>query len=74
MGISVDQEECLQTFLQQARKHERPIILLEGTRKVPENEVNRLHDLATLLADSLPAAVFRSGNAQGSDSYFLVHS
>lgn len=71
MGISVDQEGGLQSFLQEALKRERPIILLEGTRKVPDKEVNRLHGLAALLATSLPAAVFRSGNAQGSDSYFF---
>ena len=59
------------SFLQEARKRERPIILLEGTRKVPDEEVKGLHDLATFLSSSLPTAVFRSGNAQGSDSYFF---
>lgn len=71
MAGSLGQSEDLQQFLEQARKHKRPVILLEGTRKVPGNEVTRLHDLATYLASALPAAVFRSGNAQGSDTYFF---
>lgn len=71
MRISPDQTEGRQGFLQEARKRDRPIILLEGTRKVPESEVKRLHDLAAFLASSLPNAVFRSGNAQGSDSHFF---
>jgi len=71
MAVSLEQEKGLQQFLKQAKKHKRPVILLEGTRKVPENEVKRLYDLAAFLADSLPNAVFRSGNAQGSDSYFF---
>lgn len=71
MRISPEQGEGLPCFLQEARKRDRPVILLEGTRKVPDGEVKRLHDLATLLASSLPNAVFRSGNAQGSDSHFF---
>jgi hypothetical protein len=69
--ISLDQREDLQNFLDEARKRERPIILLEGTRKVPDSDVKRLQSLATFLASSLPTAIFRSGNAQGSDSYFF---
>ncbi|MDP2105679.1 MAG: hypothetical protein Q8J76_06760, partial [Desulfobulbaceae bacterium] len=38
---------------------------------MPDSDIKRLHDLATFLASSLPTAIFRSGNAQGSDSYFF---
>lgn len=49
----------------------KPVILLEGARKVPDHDIHRLRDLATLLAATLPKAVFRSGNAQGADSLFF---
>lgn len=71
MRISPDQRDGLQRFLDKARKRERPVILLEGTRKVPDGDVKLLPDLASFLAASLPLAIFRSGNAQGSDSYFF---
>ena len=60
-----------QQFLKQARKSKRPVVLLEGTRKVPAAATPSLQALAHLLADSLPAAVFRSGNAQGADPLFF---
>jgi len=66
-----DPTEFLECFLHEARKRNRPVILLEGTRKVPDSEINRLHELAAFLASALPSAIFRSGNAQGSDSYFF---
>jgi len=60
-----------QSFLAQACTCKHPVILLEGTRKVPEDAAQRLHALAAFLADALPQAVFRSGNAQGADSLFF---
>jgi hypothetical protein len=71
MGIAGERENGLQSFLQEARKCDRPVILLEGTRKVPDKDVGRLSALASILSSSLPNAIFRSGNAQGSDSYFF---
>jgi len=64
-------EPTLSSFLEQARRRRRPVILLEGTRKVPEQAVAALHRLAVLLAEELPKAVFRSGNAEGSDTHFF---
>ena len=58
-------------FFKQAKKKKRPVILLEGTRNVPTTDAPRLHALARLLANELPSAVFRSGNAQGADSLFF---
>lgn len=47
-----------------------PVILLEGTRRVPEALRPRLSKFARLLAEELPHAIFRSGNAEGSDDAF----
>lgn len=47
-----------------------PVILLEGTRRVPEAQRRLLSRFARLLAEALPHAVFRSGNAEGSDDAF----
>lgn len=48
----------------------RPVILLEGTRDLPTGEGRGLSGLAAMLAARLPRAVFRSGNARGSDEAF----
>jgi len=47
-----------------------PVILLEGTRRVPEAQRPLLSQFARQLAQALPHAVFRSGNAEGSDDSF----
>jgi hypothetical protein len=47
-----------------------PVILLEGTRRVPDAQRHLLSRFARLLAEALPHAVFRSGNAEGSDDAF----
>lgn len=48
----------------------QPVILLEGTRDLPEADRPRLVELARLLAKELPRAIFRTGNATGSDTAF----
>jgi hypothetical protein len=60
----------IEKFIQEMMCHTQPVILLEGTRDVPEGDWQRLTDLAEMLARELPHAVFRSGNADGSDSLF----
>ncbi|MFM7604506.1 MAG: hypothetical protein ACKO8Z_04830, partial [Prosthecobacter sp.] len=47
-----------------------PVILLEGTRRVPEAQRPLLSRFARQLAETLPHAIFRSGNAEGSDDAF----
>lgn len=47
-----------------------PIILLEGSRTVEEANKLKLIALGAKLASEFPNAVFRSGNATGSDSFF----
>lgn len=46
------------------------VVLLEGTRKVPDENKTSLIELTTNLATSYPHAIFRSGNAAGSDELF----
>lgn len=45
-----------------------PILLLEGARALPDEKVSHLENLAARLARDFPAAIFRSGNATGSDA------
>ena len=48
----------------------RPVILVEGTRDLPETDAETLAAFSAWLAGSYPNAVFRTGNADGSDSAF----
>lgn len=57
-------------FIQFINEQESPVILLEGTRDVPEKDQEHLTALGALLARELPHAIFRSGNADGSDTLF----
>ena len=51
-------------------RQERPVILLEGTRKLPQLAHAQLQRLAAWLCAEFPRAVFRSGNAEGTDTVF----
>jgi len=48
------------------------VILLEGRRQLPANWAPRLSQLAEQLACAIPHALFRTGNAEGSDSAFAT--
>ena len=48
----------------------RPVILVEGTRDLPDADADTLAAFSAWLAESYPNAVFRTGNADGSDSAF----
>jgi len=61
MGLS----EFIKTYNQAGT-----IILLEGKRNVNEADKPKLEALGRMLAEKLPKATFRSGNADGSDLYF----
>lgn len=52
------------------QEHERPVVLLEGTRALPDEDRARLIALAAMLARTFPRALFRTGNAPGSDEAF----
>jgi len=48
----------------------RPVVLLEGIRALPEADRAAVVALGRLLAVELPGVVFRSGNAEGTDTAF----
>jgi hypothetical protein len=48
-----------------------PVIALIGKRDVPDNEVQTLIEMGRKLAEKLPNAMFRSGNADGADTLFV---
>lgn len=48
----------------------QPVIILEGTRSLPEVDAPLLTSFARELALTFPHALFRSGNAAGSDDAF----
>ena len=49
-----------------------PVILIEGRRSLPEGMAARLEGVGAWLAKTYPRAVFRSGNAEGSDTAFTL--
>ena len=49
-----------------------PVILLEGTRQLPAAKRQALADVGRRLAEAFPQAVFRSGNATGTDEAFAA--
>ena len=57
-------------FLASMRGIDSPVILLEGSRKVSGELAPLLTELGSRLAEALPGAKFRSGNAEGSDTLF----
>jgi len=62
------------TFKDFIANYDKPgaIVLLEGKRKVPEDEKERLIELGKLLTQNTSNMVFRSGNASGADEYFSL--
>ena len=53
-------------------KSDAPVVLLEGTRDLPEQLAASLTALASHLAWAFPRARFRTGNAKGSDEAFAA--
>lgn len=50
----------------------RPVVLLEGTRELPDGTAPVLSAFAERLARAFPHASFRTGNAKGSDEAFAA--
>ena len=48
------------------------VILIEGRRKIPPEAHDQLRDVAAEMARAAPDAIFRSGNAEGSDTAFAA--
>ncbi len=57
-------------LLNALKEQKHPVLLLEGTRNVPEADREHLFRLGEQMARFLPNALFRSGNAPGSDQLF----
>ena len=49
---------------------ERPVVLLEGRRKIAQSDYKLAERFGRMLATRFPRAIFRSGNADGSDQAF----
>ena len=49
-----------------------PVILLEGTRQLPVEKRQSLAGVGRELAEAFPHAIFRSGNAAGTDEAFAA--
>ena len=56
--------------MEKAGLQEQALILLEGTRNVPERDSENLSRLGEQLARLLPESLFRSGNAPCADQAF----
>jgi hypothetical protein len=48
----------------------RPVLLVEGIRDLPESDWDLVVRMGRMLAQRFPTAVFRSGNARGTDTAF----
>ncbi len=59
-----------ETFINYIMGIPQPVVLLEGTREVPKEDISKLTAFARWLAGACPDAIFRSGNAKGSDEAF----
>ena len=57
-------------FSQAIQEARRPVILLEGTRSLARESEPFVEAFAAQLAARFPGAIFRSGNAPGSDQAF----
>jgi hypothetical protein len=66
---SIIKKLSLNDFIKQYDKP-RAIVLLEGKRKVLEEDKPKLEALGALLCSNTKYMLFRSGNAQGADEYF----
>jgi len=55
---------------QHCKLEKSPVILVEGRRSLPEGVAEQLYEVGRQLAEKYPQAIFRSGNAEGSDASF----
>ena len=57
-------------FIQATLKDEAPVVLLEGIRALPEEDRAKVVAAGRELAEQMPGVLFRSGNAEGTDTAF----
>ncbi len=61
---------AFEQFCQLLAERERPVVLLEGTRDLPDADSPILILFGQFVAETFPLAIFRTGNAKGSDEAF----
>ncbi|MDA3901303.1 MAG: hypothetical protein PF637_12390 [Spirochaetes bacterium] len=61
----------LKEFAGLIESHDAPVVLFEGKRNIPEIYIHKAELLTEMLAQKYPSIIFRSGNAEGSDSAFI---
>ncbi len=61
----------LEEFAGLIESHDAPVVLFEGKRNIPEKYIQKASQLTEMLAQKYPSIIFRSGNAEGSDSAFI---
>ncbi len=61
-----------QDFIDLVNSHPNSVVLIEGTRKLPESDSPKLVQICKRLANDLPKARFRTGNAKGADEAFAM--
>ncbi|MFW6152124.1 MAG: hypothetical protein ACOC6C_04030 [Verrucomicrobiota bacterium] len=57
-------------FFQKLSQTQGAVILTESRRNIPTADADRLFECGKWLAEKLPKVLFRSGNAEGSDTAF----
>jgi len=65
-----DRAMTLDAFVDSLSKQDRPVVLIEGTREPLPAHIPVMTEFARQLARRRPRAIFRSGNAAGSDDAF----
>jgi hypothetical protein len=70
MQYSTGQIERFQDLAAVLRNVERPVLLVEGIRALPEADREMVIAVGRMLAERLPDVAFRSGNADGTDTAF----
>jgi hypothetical protein len=69
------QTDRIRTFAALARRLEavkEPVLLVEGIRALPETDRAAVVAMGRMLAGRLPRVIFRSGNAEGTDTGFAA--
>ena len=69
-GYADPRIETLEDFVRVVSETPDAVVLVEGTRKVAQGDFEVMRRLGTVLAERMPGVVFRTGNAEGSDTAF----
>ncbi len=62
--------DAASAFFAELSQKDTAVLLTEGRRNIPSADAGRLFECGKWLAEKLPKVLFRSGNAEGSDTAF----